>query len=512
MKKNIKILVTAIVAVAAMLSLASCSFIDGLFNKAPKGDFTVTSDKTELTFAGDSLTLTAKKGDTVVYDVEWTSGNAAVASVSNGVVVALSSGTTAITAVRGEDSAEFEVGVSILEGALTLSASVLNFDSWDSAQALTASVDGTVVTDEVVWTTSDDSVAQVINGVVISRADNAKGSLMGGGEVVPVVITAAYKGQTASAQVFVEGNFKVAISGDDLVGGVLAFDGAGGASVLGAVVTLGSAGDVETGYVWESTDERVAAVDENGTVTAVKNGVAKIRAVSKLQKNVLVLEGTNYVRRVASAAAEITVKVGAESADMTAIAGVYKGEYLWQGFYNNSTDKIAANRGWIVADVALTINADGTFVQDMHNAPRATWIAEVDENLPETTKAEKDAKYGTRADAYFPLLTDGAALTAERNDGKTYIDLPAFAMGNLGGVIGTLAIYGDQLYITVIGTYSSSGKPGAANSKGAVVNLGSVNPEAGDYWLNNQYSVFSGMTALSPEFKVNLAKVVEASE
>ncbi len=85
------------------------------------------------------------------------------------VVKALKAGTTKITAtLNGVVSNEIEITVSIPATGITLDKSSAEMKVGEEL-ALTATVQPNGATDEVVWTSSDDSVATVENGTVVAK-------------------------------------------------------------------------------------------------------------------------------------------------------------------------------------------------------------------------------------------------------------------------------------------------------------------------------------------------------
>ena len=98
----------------------------------------------------------------------WTSSNAAVATVKDGVVTAKSAGTATITAACGSVKSECVVTVlpPILATGVTLDKTALKLYEGDAAK-LTAAVEPENTTDKtIVWTSSDNAVATVKDGTV----------------------------------------------------------------------------------------------------------------------------------------------------------------------------------------------------------------------------------------------------------------------------------------------------------------------------------------------------------
>ncbi|GHU98235.1 hypothetical protein FACS1894211_01660 [Clostridia bacterium] len=112
MKKKFIVLCAVMAIFASVLFFAGCANTDG-GDKGPTGTFALSETSVTFTAAGQTQKITAKKGDTAVTDVTWTSANEAVATVADGVITAVSKGDAAITAKRGDDSATVAVKVEI---------------------------------------------------------------------------------------------------------------------------------------------------------------------------------------------------------------------------------------------------------------------------------------------------------------------------------------------------------------------------------------------------------------
>ena len=168
----------------------------------------VTLDQTTLTqTVGDAavtLTATVTPDDATDKTVKWTSSNESVATVADGVVTFVAAGTATITATapNGTDdtaddkTAECAVTVNAAAVPVTsvkLDEANLRFVKTDlTAQTLTATVTPSDATDKTVtWTSSDEAVATVANGVVTPVAP---------GEAI---ITAKAGDKTATSTVYV---------------------------------------------------------------------------------------------------------------------------------------------------------------------------------------------------------------------------------------------------------------------------------------------------------------------
>ena len=120
---------------------------------------------------GDNATLIATVNPSNATDksVTWSSSNPSVATVSNGKVTAVGTGSATITAAAGGKSASCAVTVSaanVVVTGVTLSQTSLALNPGGSA-TLTATVSPSNATDKsVTWSSSNPSVATVSNGKV----------------------------------------------------------------------------------------------------------------------------------------------------------------------------------------------------------------------------------------------------------------------------------------------------------------------------------------------------------
>lgn len=225
----------------------------------------VTLDKTSGTLnEGETVTLTAtvEPADATDKTVTWASSNNAVATVENGVVKAVAPGTAVITATAGNQSASYSLEVKAPLKGITLNHSEMTVIKGQSAP-LTVSYNPTYTTDakDVTWTSSNEDVATVENGVVRGVS---KGT---------ATITAKVGGFTAECTVTInEIPLKeIAIDTKDFEMEVES------TKQLGVVYNPNDTTD-DKKVVWSSDNEDVVTVDENGVVTAVAVGEATITA------------------------------------------------------------------------------------------------------------------------------------------------------------------------------------------------------------------------------------------
>lgn len=151
------------------------SYIDGLVTPIPCTG--ISLDEDSISFSDNTpqtLTATLQPSDTTD-EVVWSTSNASIATVVNGIVTPHANGNCTITATCGDYSATCAVSVSMSQDipctSISLNKSTLSFGIIGSSQTLVATPEPTDTTDAVVWTTSDASIATVVNGVVTSVAN-----------------------------------------------------------------------------------------------------------------------------------------------------------------------------------------------------------------------------------------------------------------------------------------------------------------------------------------------------
>ena len=221
----------------------------------------VTLDKTTLSLTvGETATLTAtvKPDDATDKNVTWTSSDESVSKVADGKVTAVKSGKATITAKCEDKTAECAVTVTVPTGSVTLDKTSLSLAVGETAQ-LTATVKPDDATDKtVVWTSSDESVAEVINGKVTALKSGT------------TTITARCGGKSAECIVTVI----VPVSSVNLDRNDLMLP-VGDAATL--IVKVKPDNATSKNVAWSSSNESVATV-KNGNVVAVKEGEAIISA------------------------------------------------------------------------------------------------------------------------------------------------------------------------------------------------------------------------------------------
>jgi uncharacterized protein YjdB len=254
----------------------------------------VTPDRDSIDVGQSKIFLarvTDGRGVPQTANVQWSTLDATVATVSNGTVTGVAAGTTQIVARVGISTDTALVVVRSLETVLQISPSAVTVSLGDTIafQATLVSSQGSFAVENVQWRVSDSTLAGMIeNGVVEARGE---GTL----DVMAQVGT-----QTATATVAV---FKVPV-GSVTLGPTTASVAVGSAVNLTATVRDQNGRILRNAPVtWWSQLPNVAAMDAPGRVRGVAKGASVITAMSGGVK------ATAWVNVSALAAASVTVSL-----------------------------------------------------------------------------------------------------------------------------------------------------------------------------------------------------------
>lgn len=226
----------------------------------------ITLDKAELTLIeGDEVNLAVivKPDNATDKTVAWNTSNAEVATVENGKVTAVKEGSATITAKAGDKTAECKVTVSKKEMAVTSIA--LNKNSLElkkgESETLTATVKPDDATDKTVsWSSSDATIASVDQPGKVTAMKSGK-----------TTITAKAGEKSATCEVTIT----TPVESVSLDKTSLELEEGQTATL---VATINPSDADEKTVTWSSSDATIASVDQNGKVTAVKEGEATITA------------------------------------------------------------------------------------------------------------------------------------------------------------------------------------------------------------------------------------------
>ena len=207
-----------------------------------------------------TLALTISPEDATERDITWSSSSPSVATVKDGVVTAVKSGSTRITAKAGNGiSATCDVTVIVPVTGITVSPQALVLEQYSSGK-ITATVSPSGATDKsVTWKSSNTSVATVSDGTVQALTPGT----------VEITATTVDGGYSATCSVTVEKEKTKVTS--------LSFDGTALYVGPGNTYTLKvnvKPDDAVGNYTWKSSDAGTVSVSGNGNTASVTSKYA----------------------------------------------------------------------------------------------------------------------------------------------------------------------------------------------------------------------------------------------
>ena len=254
----------------------------------------ISFNKTSVSLkVGETVTLTAtvKPDNATDKTVTWSTSDASVATVNDGIVTAKKVGTATITAKAGDKSATCEITVVATPvTAVTLNKTSVSLKAGETV-TLTATVKPDDATDKTVtWGSSDESVAKVENGIVTAIGKGLS------------TITAKAGDTSATCLVTVSVPVEnVTLNKTELV------LQKGQEEVLVALVSPDDATDKTIN--WSSSNVSVARVDQNGAVAAEGAGTAVITASAGTKSATCTITVTIPVESISLNMTERTIKV-----------------------------------------------------------------------------------------------------------------------------------------------------------------------------------------------------------
>ena len=401
----------------------------------PVTEISLDKEKLELT-EGDTETLTAtvKPDNATDKKVTWNSSDETVAKVDDaGKVTAVKEGTVTITATAGGKSATCEVKVSkkdIPVTGITLNHTSLSLYVGDKA-TLTASIKPDDATDkDVTWSSSDESIATVVDGVVTAVAEGV------------ATVTAEVSGIKAVCEVTVE----VPVETITLDKTSLELN-KGESETLTATVKPDNA-TVKV-VTWSSSDETVATVDDNGKVTGVAAGSATITAKAGGKTASCAVTVTVPVESITLDKTSLTMKVG-ETATLKATVKP-----------DDATDKTVT---WSSADKSIaTVDKTG----------KVTAVKE-GETVITATAGDKTASCKVTVNNYVFSIDPMAVKAAGNGDffGITVTCTGEYSLGEMSEWISEYAVSGNNHVFSVKFNPGKSERTGEVNfvdAKGTVL-------------------------------------------
>lgn len=323
MKKQLALIVTSIAMVL------SCQ-------KAPEEVpvSSVSLDQASVEMAvGDVIRLSATvlPSDATDKSVKWSSSNTSVASVDGGNVVALAEGNTTITATAGEKTATCSVTVKkkiVHVTSVELNKTKLSLVEGDT-ETLTATVKPIDATDKTVtWSTSDASIAEVEDGVVVTKQEGK----------ATITATAGTKSATCKVDV---AKRVIPVESIELNKTELALH-KGESETLTVTVKPDDATDKTVR--WSCSDPYIVEVDQAGKITAMNGGSATVIAT--------------VGDKEASCVVTVTVPVESITLDKTELS-MLEGDEMTLSATVNPSDATDKTVTWATSDAEIATVENG---------------------------------------------------------------------------------------------------------------------------------------------------------
>ena len=239
----------------------------------------VTLDKTTLTLEEEqtaTLVATVAPDNATDPSLTWSSSNPAIASVNDeGVVTALTAGTTTIRATANDDSGKYaECAVTVTPKPVPVTSVTLNKHEMTLVEGQSESLIATVLPDDatdpsLTWSSSNPAIATVNDAGVVTAVK--------AGTAVVKATAKDDSGKYDECTVTVNPKI-ILVTSVTLDNTTLTLE-EGQSTMLKATVAPDDATDKS--LTWTSSDPAVATVNQVGVVTALKAGTTTIKATAK---------------------------------------------------------------------------------------------------------------------------------------------------------------------------------------------------------------------------------------
>ena len=363
----------------------------------------------------------------------------------------------------------------------SLSEENITFDKLGQTKNIVAKYGDDVVYD-VTYTVINPDVCEVINGVVIAKGN--------GNTSVNVEYKVGDETLNDVVIVNVASEFSTTINLENDIYNLKS----GQTLSASASVTYPNIFYQDAGVDYSSSDESVAKIANDGTITAVSQGIAIITATSKVEITTITEAMGMTMVTTSPATDSITVVIDNEynASTYADLAGVYEGYFDWQGFgeSHNGTNWTRDNLTWVRSISRLTLNEDGSFNQMVLNAKRANYGIDYDKlndvnNYLDTTEEEQKAIFTGNCYVYNSYtqtpFTDG-----DKEFGNI-VGMEDKGINNFAEN-GVFAVFSGNLFLCY---------------KGEIKNLGEVKDSK---WLEVPYEPFTNMVAMHSDMTMLLKR------
>ena len=203
--------------------------------------------------------------------VTWSSNNTSVATVSNGRITGVAEGTAIITVTTKDGNKKASVNVTVSKSGTTVvpvtGVSITNcpgsLEIGKNATLNYAITPENATNKNVAWTSDDNSIVSVNNGVVTAHKEGT----------ATITVTTADGGRTARCEIRVSSTYipatSVSLSETSLTLTL--------GKTFKLVATVKPDNATEKNLVWRSNDTAVVAVDDSGNLTAIGVGSTTVR-------------------------------------------------------------------------------------------------------------------------------------------------------------------------------------------------------------------------------------------
>ncbi|WP_165452207.1 Ig-like domain-containing protein [Paenibacillus thalictri] len=371
--------------------------------------------KNDLTLEiGDTYSITATAitvsgaTDDVTIKTDWTSGTPSIASVYAGVITAKAEGTATITATYAGKTVVVNVNVEKKVRTLTKNktSSSLRVGASDQISLVATYTDGTTanVTDKANWSTTNDSIASVNDGLITGVSSGS------------ATINATYGSQNVSISVAVDSVRRLDLDQTDLIMKV----GGTKQMKLMALFDNGDYEDMAEKAEWSSNKGSVADAFK-GLITAYGTGQATITGKYG-NKSVTVVVNVDVAKRLDMDKSDLFLKVnGTEQVKVTAVYADGSSEDVTSKatWTSDNEDVASVEKGNITgySSGQTTINASyggktTTVSVDVETARKLEMkVSSVQLNTGDSYSAELTATY---ADGTTENVTDRAKWTSDK--------------------------------------------------------------------------------------------------
>lgn len=282
-------------------------------------------------------------------DLKWTSSNETIATVSDGLIKAVSAGSATITVTTGNGLKKI-IAVTVnelLASSVTLNTSDIKLQA-NEQQSLVATVYPEKTTDKTIeWSSSDPSVATVSSNGTVTAVS------VGDAEITATTSN----GMTAVCAVSVI-TYTVAVNSVTVQPSTLALSVG---DISSATVSILPSNATNKSIAWSTDKSSVATVDQSGTITAVSVGTATITATAANGVSGSCIVTVNEIEVSSLSMSDVAMAVGeSQTMSVTIMPENATNKTLTWSIANSAIATINATSGKITGVAAGTTTVTAT--------------------------------------------------------------------------------------------------------------------------------------------------------